>query len=121
MRGRRDNEGFTAKCTFLTDIRPGHLRGALRRVDAFWYVALSRVRSRCTRLVPLLALFAAFSFVIMMFNALPGGTTGRGNRCRDRIVVLVGRRHAGHLHRAGHQALFFGDGGDRREATSTWR
>ena len=30
-----------------------------------------------TRLVPLLSLFAAFSFVIMMFNLpLPGGTTG---------------------------------------------
>ena len=44
----------------------------------FWCVALRRLRSRLhTRLVPLLSLFAAFSFVIMMFNIpLPGGTSG---------------------------------------------
>ncbi len=44
----------------------------------FWYVALRKLRSRLhTRLVPLLSLFAAFSFVIMMFNIpLPGGTSG---------------------------------------------
>ena len=44
----------------------------------FWYVALRKLRSRLhTRLIPLLSLFAAFSFVIMMFNVpLPGGTSG---------------------------------------------
>src|SRR6202046_4988581 len=44
----------------------------------FWYVAMQRVKKTLhTRLVPLLSLFAAFSFVIMMFNLpLPGGTTG---------------------------------------------
>ena len=44
----------------------------------FWYIALQRVkRLLSSRLVPLISLFAAFSFVIMMFNLpLPGGTTG---------------------------------------------
>ena len=44
----------------------------------FWYVALRRVeRELNTRTIPLLSVFSAFSFVIMMFNfPLPGGTTG---------------------------------------------
>ncbi|MGH7490228.1 MAG: energy-coupling factor ABC transporter permease, partial [bacterium] len=44
----------------------------------FWHVALQRVRKMLqTRTVPLLSVFAAFSFVVMMFNLpLPGGTTG---------------------------------------------
>ena len=44
----------------------------------FWYVAMRRVRRQVhTRLVPVLSLLAAFSFVVMMFNVpLPGGTTG---------------------------------------------
>ena len=44
----------------------------------FWYLALARVKRLLhTRMVPLLAVFSAFSFVIMMFNLpLPGGTTG---------------------------------------------
>ena len=43
----------------------------------FWYVARRVKRQLHTRLVPVLSLVAAFSFVIMMFNIpLPGGTTG---------------------------------------------
>jgi len=44
----------------------------------WWWVALRRVkRALHTRMIPLLSLFAAFCFVIMMFNLpLPGGTTG---------------------------------------------
>ena len=44
----------------------------------FWYVALRRLkRLLTTRLIPLLSVFAAFSFLVMMFNLpLPGGTTG---------------------------------------------
>jgi ABC-type Co2+ transport system permease subunit len=40
----------------------------------FWAIALRRVKKLLnTRLVPLLSVFAAFSFVIMMFNIpLPG-------------------------------------------------
>lgn len=80
----------------------------------FWYVALQRVkRLLSTRLVPLLAVFSAFSFVIMMFNLpLPGGTTGHavgmgiativlgpwGSMLAVSVALLI-------------QALFFGDGG----------
>ena len=44
----------------------------------FWYVSLQKMKRRLnTQAVPLLSVFAAFSFVIMMFNLpLPGGTTG---------------------------------------------
>ena len=43
----------------------------------FWYVALKKVRKTLNqRTVPVLAIFAAFSFVAMMFNVpIPGGTT----------------------------------------------
>jgi len=80
----------------------------------FWYVALRKVqRLLSTRLVPLIAVFAAFSFVIMMFNLpLPGGTTGHavgmgiativlgpwGSMLAISVALLI-------------QALFFGDGG----------
>ena len=80
----------------------------------FWWVALRRVRKALhTRLVPLLSLFAAFCFVIMMFNLpLPGGTTGHaigiglaavvlgpwGSILAVSIALII-------------QALFFGDGG----------
>ncbi len=80
----------------------------------FWYVALQRVKRLLnTRLVPLLAVFSAFSFVIMMFNLpLPGGTTGHavgmgiativlgpwGSMLAVSVALLI-------------QALFFGDCG----------
>jgi cobalt/nickel transport system permease protein len=80
----------------------------------FWYIALQRVKRLLnTRLVPLLAVFSAFCFVIMMFNLpLPGGTTGHavgmglativlgpwGSMLAISVALLI-------------QALFFGDGG----------
>ncbi|MCX6046485.1 MAG: cobalt transporter CbiM [Chloroflexi bacterium] len=80
----------------------------------FWYIALRKVqRLLSTRLVPLIAVFAAFSFVVMMFNLpLPGGTTGHavgmgiativlgpwGSMLAISVALLI-------------QALFFGDGG----------
>src|SRR5437660_10283873 len=80
----------------------------------FWYVALARVKkSLHTRLVPLLALFAAFSFVIMMFNLpLPGGTTGHAVGVGIAVVVLGpwGATRALSIALV-IQALFFGDGG----------
>jgi cobalt/nickel transport system permease protein len=44
----------------------------------FWVVGIRKLRETMSaRSVPLIALMAAFSFVIMMFNVpLPGGTTG---------------------------------------------
>lgn len=80
----------------------------------FWAVGLRRLRDRMdARGVPLIALMAAFSFVIMMFNVpLPGGTTGHAVggalaaivlgpeiACLAVSVALV------------IQAFFFGDGG----------
>ena len=80
----------------------------------FWAIALNRLKKLLnTRLVPLLSVFAAFSFVIMMFNIpLPGGTTGHaigvgiativlgvwGSMLAISVALLI-------------QALFFGDGG----------
>ena len=80
----------------------------------FWYVALKKVRSRLhTRLIPRLALFAAFSFVLMMFNVpLPGGTSGHATGVGLATVVLG--PWAGMLAISTAlliQALFFGDGG----------
>src|SRR5437762_13394815 len=56
----------------------------------FWYVALQRVKKLLhTRLVPLLSMFAAFSFVLMLFNLpLPGGTTGHAIGVGITSVVL---------------------------------
>ncbi len=66
-----------------------------------------------TRMVPLLALFSAFSFVIMMFNLpLPGGTTGHAVGMGIAAIVLgpwasmIAVSIALLI-----QAIFFGDGG----------
>jgi cobalt/nickel transport system permease protein len=80
----------------------------------FWYVALRRVRKALhTRLVPRLSLFAAFSFVIMMFNLpLPGGTTGHAVGIGLATVVLGPWAAMLAVSIAiVIQALFFGDGG----------
>jgi cobalt/nickel transport system permease protein len=80
----------------------------------FWYVALQRVKKALhTRLVPLLSLFAAFSFVIMMFNLpLPGGTTGHAVGIGLAAVVLGPWASMLAVSIAVTiQAFFFGDGG----------
>ena len=80
----------------------------------FWYVALSRVRRLLhTRLVPLISLFAAFSFVAMMFNIpLPGGTTGHAVGVGLSAVVLGPWASMLAISVAlVIQAFFFGDGG----------
>lgn len=80
----------------------------------FWYVALQRVKKALhTRLVPLLSLFAAFCFVIMMFNLpLPGGTTGHAVGIGLATVVLGPWAAMLAVSIAlTIQALFFGDGG----------
>jgi cobalt/nickel transport system permease protein len=80
----------------------------------FWYVALRKMkRALHTRMIPLLSVFAAFSFIIMMFNLpLPGGTTGHAlgvgiaaimlgpwaSTLAISIAIII-------------QAVFFGDGG----------
>lgn len=80
----------------------------------FWYVALARVKSALhTRLVPLISLFAAFSFVIMMFNLpLPGGTTGHAVGMGIASIVLGPWASILAISIAlTIQAVFFGDGG----------
>ena len=80
----------------------------------FWYVALQRVKAALhSRLVPLLSLFAAFSFVIMMFNLpLPGGTTGHAVGMGVAAIVLGPWASMVAISLAlTIQAVCFGDGG----------
>jgi cobalt/nickel transport system permease protein len=80
----------------------------------FWYVAFARLKKALhTRLVPLLSLFAAFCFVVMMFNLpLPGGTTGHAVGVGLAAVVLGPWAAMLAVSIAIFvQALFFGDGG----------
>jgi cobalt/nickel transport system permease protein len=80
----------------------------------FWYVALRRLkRWLSTRLIPLLSVFAAFSFLVMMFNLpLPGGTTGHALGVAIAAIVLGPWASILALSIALLiQALFFGDGG----------
>jgi cobalt/nickel transport system permease protein len=79
-----------------------------------WYAALKRIkRLLATRAIPLISVFAAFSFVVMMFNVpLPGGTTGHAVGVGIAAIVLGpwGSILAISIALA-IQALFFGDGG----------
>jgi cobalt/nickel transport system permease protein len=80
----------------------------------FWLIAAARVRKMLSgRTVPLLAIFSAFSFTIMMFNVpVPGGTTAHGVGGTLTAIVLgpwaavISTSVALVI-----QALFFGDGG----------
>jgi len=80
----------------------------------FWYTALRRVeRLMHSRTVPLLSVFAAFSFIVMMFNLpLPGGTTGHAVGVAVAAIVLGPWASILAISIAlVIQALFFGDGG----------
>lgn len=80
----------------------------------FWAVAVARVRRAVGgRTVPLLAIFSAFAFAIMMFNVpVPGGTTAHAVGGTFAAVVIgpwaavISTSVAIII-----QALFFGDGG----------
>ena len=79
-----------------------------------WYSALKRLkRMLLTRVVPLISVFAAFSFVVMMFNLpLPGGTTGHALGVTIATIVLGPSGGILSISIAiVIQALFFGDGG----------
>jgi cobalt/nickel transport system permease protein len=79
-----------------------------------WYGSLRRVRQTfTTRLIPLISVFAAFSFVLMMFNLpLPGGTTGHAIGVTIAAVILGPSGSILAISIAiAIQALFFGDGG----------
>jgi cobalt/nickel transport system permease protein len=80
----------------------------------FWAIASQKLNKTLrSRQVPLLALGAAFSFVIMMFNVpIPGGTTGHAVGA-VLIAVLLGPWAACIAVSVALivQALLFGDGG----------
>lgn len=79
-----------------------------------WVAAAKKVRAVLNnRTVPLLAIFAAFSFTIMMFNIpVPGGTTAHAVG-GTLIAIVLGPWAAvlGVSTALIIQALFFGDGG----------
>jgi cobalt/nickel transport system permease protein len=80
----------------------------------FWAVSLNKMKRRLnTQAVPLLSVFAAFSFVIMMFNLpLPGGTTGHATGVGIAAIVLGPWGSILAISVAlVIQAIFFGDGG----------
>jgi cobalt/nickel transport system permease protein len=80
----------------------------------FWYTSLRKMkRALNTRMVPLLSVFAAFSFIIMMFNLpLPGGTTGHAVGVGIAAIVLGPWASMLAISIAlVIQAVFFGDGG----------
>jgi cobalt/nickel transport system permease protein len=80
----------------------------------FWYRAARKVKKVLTsKMVPLLAVFSSFSFVVMMFNIpVPGGTTAHAVGGTLMAIVLgpeaavIGVSLALLV-----QAVFFGDGG----------
>ena len=80
----------------------------------FWLVALKRAKTLLNaRLVPLISLVSAFSFVIMMFNIpLPGGTTGHAVGMAVSTILLGPWASILAISVALLiQAVFFGDGG----------
>ena len=80
----------------------------------FWYRGIQRMRQTMNaRSVPLIALLAAFSFIIMMFNIpLPGGTTGHAVGGALTAIILGPEIAVIPISIALIiQALFFGDGG----------
>ena len=79
-----------------------------------WWLALKKIkRALMTRTIPLISVFAAFSFVIMMFNLpLPGGTTAHAVGIAVAAIVLGPWGAMLSLSIAlTIQALLFGDGG----------
>jgi cobalt/nickel transport system permease protein len=80
----------------------------------FWYTASRKVKQVLTsKAVPLLSIFSAFSFTIMMFNIpVPGGTTAHAVG-GTLLAIVLGPWAAviGVSVALAIQALFFGDGG----------
>ena len=80
----------------------------------FWTIGIRKIRERMNaQSVPLIALLAAFSFVIMMFNfPIPGGTTAHAIGATIAAIIL-GPESATIVVSIALiiQAFFFGDGG----------
>jgi cobalt/nickel transport system permease protein len=79
----------------------------------FWWISVRRIRPALVRKLPRLALFAAFTFVVMLFNLpLPGGVTGHPVGVGIAAIVLGPWESLLSISLAlTIQALFFGDGG----------
>lgn len=96
---------------YLGPITYGGLWAAM---SSIWFYASKKMRVGLkTTQVPLLALSAAFSFVIMMFNIpIPGGTTGHATGA-TLIAILLGPWPAVMAVSIAliMQAFIFGDGG----------
>jgi len=80
----------------------------------FWVMGVRKLREKMTaRNVPLIALLAAFSFVIMMFNVpIPGGTTAHA--VGGALAAIIMGPEIGTMAVSIAlviQAFFFGDGG----------
>lgn len=95
-------------------LSPATVAVAYTAAVPFWYQASRRVRETLRgEAAPLLAVFAAFSFTIQMFNIpLPGGTTAHAVG-GTLVAVVLGPWAAvvGVTTALVIQALFFGDGG----------
>lgn len=80
----------------------------------FWYRGIQKMRQAINaRSLPVIALLAAFSFVIMLFNVpLPGGTTGHAV-AGALVAIILGPEVATIAISIALiiQAFFFGDGG----------
>ncbi len=80
----------------------------------FWIIGVRKIRGSVdARSIPLIALMAAFSFVVMMFNVpLPGGTTAHAVGAAL-AAILLGPETATIAVSIALviQAVFFGDGG----------
>ncbi|HUJ22511.1 MAG TPA: cobalt transporter CbiM [Bryobacteraceae bacterium] len=105
-----------ALCLHIPDgyLSPSTCGTLLAAAAPFWYIALIRVQKiLSTRMIPLVSVFAAFSFVIMMFNLpLPGGTTGHAVGMGVASIVLGPWASILAISTAlVIQAVFFGDGG----------
>ncbi len=80
----------------------------------FWYVGLRKLREKINaKSAPLIALLAAFCFIIMMFNVpMPGGTTGHAVGGALAAIILGPEVATIVVSMALIiQAIFFGDGG----------
>ncbi len=106
-------------CTTAMHIPDGYLSPVtsiimFALVLPFWVIGVRKLREKMTaRNVPLVALIAAFSFVIMMFNVpIPGGTTAHAVGGALAAIILGPEIATMAISIAlVIQAFFFGDGG----------
>ena len=93
--------------------KPSDLHSFVRGVFAFWTIALKKLKKELSaKYIPYMAMAAAFSFLVMMFNIpVPGGTTGHA------VEQVLSRRFGPWTAVIAVsmvliiQALVFGDGG----------